>query len=394
MKKTRTIKVLMIAKIPPDMISVKGGVESALLNLLIGFQPLTNIILHVLSFRDDIQLDFTQVLSENITVHFIHKKKTGLKGLFSILVFERNIINDLFENLGCDLVHFQDSGPHLLALKGFDRSKVIITVHGVFKEELKYQVGPMNYLKFTFKTLIDSLMLPTFRNYIFISEYNRRQLRKIKCFSEIIPNPIHPKLFDLKGCNNRGKMSLIYTGAINRRKNLLFLLEVLRELKTEGKPMHLTVVGGSKELKYLNKVIGYIENNDLSSCVDRLGWQTQTQVFDHLEKSSVFVLPSLQESLPVSIIEAMAAGKVVVASDVGGIRELIEQGKSGFLFPRNDKSKIKDILLKLYYDTDLQSAISSYARSRAYKTYLPVIVAKKTVDFYLKVMDRNTKNKY
>ncbi|MBN1187814.1 MAG: glycosyltransferase family 4 protein [Bacteroidales bacterium] len=393
MKKDRTIKVLMIANIPPDMASVKGGVESALLNLLVGLQHITNIILHVLSFRDDILSDYIQVFSENITFHFIHNKKTGLAGLFSIFVFERNIINDLYESLGCDLIHFQDSGPHLLALKGFDRSKVIITVHGVFKEERRYQVGLMSYLKFTFKALVDSQMLPTFRNFIFISEYNRRQLRKIICFSEIIPNPIHPKLFDLKACIERGNMNLIYTGAINRRKNLLFLLEVLCELRAEGKPMHLTVVGGSKESKYLNKVIDYIKNNDLSSSVDRLGWQTQTQVFEHLERSKAFVLPSLQESLPVSIIEAMAAGKVVIASDVGGICELIEQGKSGFLFPRNDKAKIKDILLKLYYDTDLQSAVSSSARKRAYETYLPEIVAKKTFEFYLKVLDRNTFNK-
>ena len=63
-----------------------------------------------------------------------------------------------------------------------------------------------------------------------------------------------------------------------------------------------------------------------------------------LSAMDCFCLPSFSEGLPVSILEAMAAGLVVVGSDVSGIREVLENGVTGFLFPSNDDKELAKLL--------------------------------------------------
>ncbi len=72
-----------------------------------------------------------------------------------------------------------------------------------------------------------------------------------------------------------------------------------------------------------------------------------------LQAMDVFVLPSLSEGLSLSILEAMAAGKPVVATDVGGNREVIQEGQTGFLVPAMDANALADKLLALLGNPDL-----------------------------------------
>ena len=84
----------------------------------------------------------------------------------------------------------------------------------------------------------------------------------------------------------------------------------------------------------------------------------------YYSKADVFILPSLSEGLPLSIIEAMAMKKPVIGSMVGGILELIEDYENGFLIPPNDPESLADALLKLSENSSLRESMGSAGRKK------------------------------
>lgn len=88
------------------------------------------------------------------------------------------------------------------------------------------------------------------------------------------------------------------------------------------------------------------------------------QVPQLLAQAGIFVLCSLYEGLPLSIIEAMCAGLPIVASDVGGVRELVDDGVNGFLVPAGNQLALSDCLDRLQSDTALRVRMGQASRAR------------------------------
>lgn len=87
-----------------------------------------------------------------------------------------------------------------------------------------------------------------------------------------------------------------------------------------------------------------------------------------LADAQVFVLASNWEGLPLSVLEAMRAGLPVVASDVGGVREAVLEGRTGYLVPRGDEGLLRERLALLLQDPHLRVALGSEGRRR-YETH-------------------------
>ena len=101
----------------------------------------------------------------------------------------------------------------------------------------------------------------------------------------------------------------------------------------------------------------------LSDAVQLLG--TRPDVVDLLADSDIFVLSSRSECLPMSVIEAMAAGLPVVASAVGGMPELVENGRTGILVPPDDPAPLADAIARLAGDAGLRRRMGEAGRARA-----------------------------
>ncbi len=115
-------------------------------------------------------------------------------------------------------------------------------------------------------------------------------------------------------------------------------------------------------------------------------WGARQDVAEILSQGQIFVLVSNYEGFPLTILEAMRAGLPVVASDVGGVKEAVVDGETGFLIPRGDEDALRDTLLRLLLDTDLRAKMGTAGRLRYQEHFTFERMLEKTVRVYREVL--------
>jgi glycosyltransferase involved in cell wall biosynthesis len=101
-----------------------------------------------------------------------------------------------------------------------------------------------------------------------------------------------------------------------------------------------------------------------------------------LSLTDIFVLPSLREGLPLTILEAMACGKPVIATNVGGVPEVVKDGVSGTLVPPGDPEAIHGAMIELLGDTEKMNKIGSEGKRICNENFNSRIMVEKIEDLY------------
>ncbi|WP_240500238.1 glycosyltransferase [Halioglobus japonicus] len=105
-------------------------------------------------------------------------------------------------------------------------------------------------------------------------------------------------------------------------------------------------------------------------------------LLESVHSANIVVVPSLSEGFGLTALEAMALSKPVVASDVGGLKEVIIDGESGVLFPAGDSEELASILLELVNSPELMQRIGLAARERAEAAFSLGMIADQYIDVY------------
>src|SRR5262249_8887118 len=143
---------------------------------------------------------------------------------------------------------------------------------------------------------------------------------------------------------------LLYSGWVIRLKRLLDLLQALDKVRNRFPNTTLRVAGGTPDAEYLRLVKEWITTHDLERNVALLGPRSQAELVEEYKKCALLVLPSGQENSPMVIGEAMAVGKPVVATRVGGVPYLIDDGQTGFVVDVGDVDTLADRILTILSD--------------------------------------------
>ena len=149
---------------------------------------------------------------------------------------------------------------------------------------------------------------------------------------------------------------ITYTGRLDLQKNLDMLLEAFFPLHREHKSVQLWLVGdgtGRGELEQRVRSLGMEDQVHF--------WGYQEDVYPYLTASDIFVLPSSNEAMPVSLLEALACGLPCVAARVGEIQRMIEHGKQGLLIPPLDSAALTQAFLQLIHSSGLLQPMSRSA---------------------------------
>ncbi|MBN1797202.1 MAG: glycosyltransferase family 4 protein [Spirochaetales bacterium] len=168
---------------------------------------------------------------------------------------------------------------------------------------------------------------------------------------------------------------IVMTARFAPQKDHALLLSVLKDFK--NLQWHLDLIGTGpleSDIKGMVKELGMRK---------RVTFHGQThQVEEILSKAHLFVLTSNWEGLPRSIIEALRAGLPVIASDVGGVAELIEHGKTGYLIPRSDGTKLAEYLGLLLTDPQRRARMGRESRKKYMKDFTFANMYERTVTVY------------
>lgn len=171
---------------------------------------------------------------------------------------------------------------------------------------------------------------------------------------------VEPALFEQVSHRQTGRR-LLYTGRLAAVKGLPILLEGLATLKVTYPEMLLTIVGDGPDRAQLEQMtvqLGLTEN------VDFVGYQSQAKVRQYMQETDVFVLPSFAEGVPVSLMEALAAGVPVVTTQIAGVSELVEDGVSGYLVPPGNTALLAERIATLLADPELRSRFGAAGRAK------------------------------
>jgi glycosyltransferase involved in cell wall biosynthesis len=161
---------------------------------------------------------------------------------------------------------------------------------------------------------------------------------------------------------------LLFVGWLIREKGVFDLIEAARILRDRGSNFVLKLVGPFHG--HEPAVRAQISAAGLGKVIEALGAISSREgIITLYQRADVFVLPSWAEGLPVAVLEAMASGLPVVASRVGGVPDLVEDGVSGFLIPPRDPSALAVALERLIVDPDSRSRMGRAARAKVESSF-------------------------
>ncbi len=150
-----------------------------------------------------------------------------------------------------------------------------------------------------------------------------------------------------------------------------YLIKAIEIIQKENENIFLTLVGDGNQRNVLEEMVKKLH---LEKKVIFRGIIQNTQIPECLIHSDVFVLPSLSEGFPNVILEAMAAGLPIVATNVGGLAEIIKDGENGYLVEPKNPDQLAQKLLAILQNNDIRTRMSCNNIDKARRYSWEIIV--------------------
>jgi glycosyltransferase involved in cell wall biosynthesis len=155
-------------------------------------------------------------------------------------------------------------------------------------------------------------------------------------------------------------------GRLNRVKGHKDLIQAIKILRDQGVDVRLQIAGEDEQggSGYHKELELFIQSESLSEFVSLLGAVSEETVRSGLENAHIFALASLNEGIPVAVMEAMAMEMPVIVTDVGGNSELIAHGVDGLLVPSESPQELAVAIHKVLLDKDFALSLSQQSRRK------------------------------
>lgn len=377
------MKVAIVGRYPRDPGRIEGGVDAVTLRLAHGLARLPDMEVHVVVSDPDRPLETTRE-EPGVTVHSIG----GARHLGNVTLArsDRRRIARALRELGPDVVHAHS--VHREALGAIESGlPTVVTIHGMIENEILLEKRWAKRARGVFRRRLLDLAFRRIRNAIVLSpgvaEHYAERLAHARVW--VIGNPVDELFFSQRG--EPDPHTLLFSGLLIRRKGLRNLLEAFRlarELRPDAK---LRLAGLGTEPEYESELKAIVRRDGLEDAVAFLGPLPPERLAREIAAAAALVLVSRQETLPVAIQEAMAVGRPVVASPVGGVPSIVKEGETGFLVPHGDPPALADRLVALIDDATLRRRLGENARTLAEERFRLDGVCRKTVDVYRAVIE-------
>ncbi len=354
----RRLSVLHVSPAPPQL----GGMEALMGNLLKSS----------LTRRHDILL--LNISKPRLFRSSAYAIKTGYAGAFkralsttatsyaySIRFFLRFIFMLLSRRI--DIVHihtasytsFWEKCAYIITAAAAHR-KVVLHVHGALFKEF-YEGSPpvlQSAIRYFFKKCDAVIALSDSRRRYFAGWGIGDKVHVVENGIDISPFAGMKKKYD--------PPTFLHIGEVSRRKGIYDLIEAAARVKKKGYDFHIDVVGPGE----LHAIQSEAAKQDVADVITLYGPKRGEEKYPFFERASCFVLASYGEGLPIAILEALAAGLPIISTLVGGIPDVIEHGKHGFLCEPGNIGQLERAMTALLEDREKREEMAAtnarYAR--------------------------------
>lgn len=354
------MRILIVSSDNPDQGKAIGGKHVHINLLQKGFKKLGIQSYEAFKEPMPISIDLKKVAQE----YGISKEKfMGLKDINAICtiygirkLLEEKIAKVLEEHY-VSVISCQDVISTMAVYNVLNKLNITIpiitTVHGYFTYENKdYGVLSnddfvnnyfLNYEKKAYE-VSDGIIAVDSRIEKYISDMIKT--KKNIC---VIKNSVNDT--EIKPCNNQNDRNIILVPRRLVPKNgVIYAVYAANELIKLGvKNFRMLIAGDGNEALKIKK---YISDNKLDDYVILMGSVPHNEILEYFEVSKIVLIPSInsndvEEATSISALEGMACGKIVIASKIGGLKEIIDNGENGFLVTAKDYNNLADNILKV-----------------------------------------------
>jgi N-acetyl-alpha-D-glucosaminyl L-malate synthase BshA len=340
--------------------------------------------IHIVSYAPPFRLHGFEA---NITVHEVEVASYPLFKYPPYALGLATALVELVEAHGLDLIHAHYAVPHAASaylaqqIVGPPRPKIVTTLHGTDITLVGADQSFHRIVKFVIEKSDGVTAVSEYLKRRTVEEFDvRRDIR-------VIPNFIDPARSetDRDVCRREtyaphGEKILMHASNFRPVKRVGDVVRVFARVR-ESLPSKLILVGDGPERMFIKQLVKELKLND---DVILVGEQ------DYLEPlffcADLFLLPSEQESFGLTALEAMACGVPVIATDVGGLPEVIVDGETGYLFPVGEVTPMAERAVALLKDSALRGRFSRRARERAVGTFPSDKVIPRYEEFYREVL--------
>jgi glycosyltransferase involved in cell wall biosynthesis len=222
------------------------------------------------------------------------------------------------------------------------------------------------------------------RQYIAISNWMRQRIwlyfpRLDQTRIRVIPNSVDTKVFTPDGKAGEPE-NILFTGRFVSAKGLTFLADAIPEVVSKHPNATFTFIGPGNFQPYLNRILAH---NVPNRNVNLVGYvKDRDAVLEYYRRCDLFVVPTLYENLPTRVLEAMACGKPVVATNVSAIPEIINSGDNGILVPPRSEEALANAINGLLDNRSLMRRMGTRARESVEGKFDWDVNARKVASLY------------
>jgi len=375
----------MLGQYPRNPDRVAGGVEAVLAVLCAEMASRPEVELHVLSSLESVG-SCCREKRDGFTVHWFPRHRG------SRATFYRRDVGGLIRSvreLRPDIVHAHGTGHYAVAAVAGDVPATVVTPHGVIFREARFATRAKERFGWWLQALWERRVLRRARHIIAISPYVERELGgRTRAAFHHVENPVSDAFFAVPA-EPQGT-HILWVGRLIPRKDPWTAVRAFAAVKRACPESELSIAGESdtnrsfaRDTRRLAASLG------LDGSVHWLGELHRAEMLEQYRTCRLVLLSSLQETAPVVIGEAMAAGRPVVTTAAGGCAHLVKNGETGFVAGVGDAAELAEGIKRLITDDELSERLSGAARLEAWQRFRPSVVVDKTLDLYLDLLTPN-----
>lgn len=367
---------------PPDSGRLLGGVEAVVVYLSEALRREHGAEVHVITLDQRARRYERLTRRDGATVHLLPRARLG-----HILHYRQDIprLRRLLRALRPDVAHAQGASVYIGGVQSVPEIPAVITLHGVLKREARFADGLWNWLQWRRRTQYEALVCGRAGHVIVCNPYITEEFGAALTGTLYpLENPVDEHYFSVE--TDPTPRVAVMPGRIIKRKGVLDLIDAWAEVARTLPDARLHLCGETwSEPGYVAQVRERIAARGLGGTVVWRGELGRDEMVAELRGAGLVTLASYQETSPVAISEAFAAGRPVVATRAGGVAHMIDEGITGHHLDRGDVATLAARLTALLGDDVARQQMGAAARAQARHRFHPRAVAAATMQIYEEV---------